>query len=298
MRLKPLTLILFLTPALLLFVLMFVYPLLQTGYLSFFRVESFTAAPTEFRGFDNYLELLHTPLFQKATGNVVLVWLVGGLAVFLSAFVFTAALASGVRFKAFFRAVIYFPNIINAVAMVTMWTQYIYQPQYGLFKKLFTWLGLDSLAQIAWTQPDTIFWAMLIAYAWGSIGWFTLLLLAGAERIPAELYEAAKLEGAHVGQNFLYITLPLLKDVLRVAFTMWSITVFNLFVFPRLFSPISQDAATSTPTTYLYALAFGGNSSSPLEIGKAAAAALMILLVVLVVSGLISRLMGKNQLQY
>jgi ABC-type sugar transport system permease subunit len=299
MKLRTSTLILFLAPALLLCVVIFVYPLLQTVHLSFYKVDSFTAPPLQFRGLDNYIELIFTPLFQQATTNMLLIWLVGGLGVFAAAFVFTMALTSGVKFKAVFRAIIYFPNIINAVAMVAMWTQYIYNPRYGLFKTIFDFLHLPKLAEIQWTDPHTIFWGMLLAYSWGSIGWFTLLLLAGAERIPVHLYEAAKLDGAGTRHMFIHITLPLLQDVLRIAITMWSITVFSLFVFPKLFSPVVQDAATSTPATYLYGLAFGGNiNATTLDIGKAAAAALLILLMVLLVSGLISRLIGRQQMEY
>jgi multiple sugar transport system permease protein len=299
MKLRTSTLILFLAPALLLFAVTFVYPLVQTVHLSFYKVDSFTAPPVHFRGLDNYLELIFTPLFQKATLNMLLVWLVGGLGVFGAAFLFTAALTSGIKFKATFRALIYFPNIINAVAMVAMWTQYIYNPRYGLFKTIFDFLHLPRLAEIQWTDPDTIFWGMVLAYSWGSIGWFTLLLLAGAERIPVQLYEAAKLDGASSRQMFFHITLPLLQDVLKIAMTMWSIVVFSLFVFPKLFSPVALDPSTSTPATYLYGLAFGGNlNSTTLEIGKAAAAALLILIMVLLVSGLISRLLRREQLQY
>lgn len=291
----------FLAPTVILLLLIFLYPIIYTSYLSFTNAVSFSQTPESFRGMRNYLELLRTPLFLRSFRNIALIWLVGGASTFFLAFLFTALLNAGIRFKGFWRAVIYLPNIINVVALVAMWTQYIYNPRYGLLHTVFEKLGLQTLADIPWTSPGMLLWSMLIAFTWGAIGFNTLIILAGAERIPAELYEAARLEGAGLARSFISITVPLLRDVLRVAVTLWSINIINLFAFPKVFSPLGQTVNTYTPSIYMYELAFGGggpSASGALQVGKAAAASVMLLLLVIVIAAVIGRMFGREQAEY
>jgi ABC-type sugar transport system permease subunit len=292
--------VLFLAPALLFYFVIFFYPTLHTIYLSFLGVSSFLGSDAVFRGLRNYTELFRTPLFQESFGNIAKIWLLGGLGIFGLAFLFTVLLTSGIRGKSFFRAVIYLPNIISVVALTTMWTQYIYSPRFGLFKSLFEALGLKALAEFQWTTPDHLFPSMLIAYVWGGVGWFMLIILAGVERIPFDLYEAARLDGAGLAQTFFQITLPLLRDVIRITVVMWSITVINLFAFPRTFTPVVQQTQTYTPAIYLYDLAFGANvqSTAATDIGKAAAAAVSLLILVIIAAALINWLIKRDALEY
>ena len=244
---------LFLTPSVLLLLLTFLYPLLMTFALSVVKVDDFSLAGGQFVGLNNYRELLTTPLFLQSVQNIGLLWLVGGVVVFGLSFLFTAllhTLPSGPR--NFFRAMIFLPHIINVVAVVTLWTQYIYNPRFGFFKEFFGALGLTSLANFAWTSPDNVFWAMMLAYLWASLGWYTLVILAGADQIPPELYEAAKLEGANTGQVFFGITLPLLRGVLNTCVVIWTIHVINVFAFVKAFNPVAMTSQTYTPAVYLY----------------------------------------------
>lgn len=290
---------LFLTPAVLAYAIIFLYPTLQTIYFSFSEVSSFTADDIRFIGLQNYTRLFATKPFLLSYSNVFKVWLIGGAVIFGLAFLFTILLTSGIRGKSFFRAVIYLPNIINVVALATLWTQYIYQPRWGFFKTFFESLGLPNAAKFQWTSLDNLFWAMLIAYIWGAVGWFMLIVLAGVERIPVDYYEAAKLDGANLFQMFFLITLPLLRDVVRVALVMWSITAFNLFAFPRTFTPVAQPPETYTPAIYLYDLAFGGGTSSrATSLGEAAAAGVSLLLLVVLVYLVMSRLIREERLEY
>lgn len=295
-------LILFLTPAILAYVFIYLYPTVQTVYFSFFRVTQFAGAEPAFRGLKNYSDLIATPLFVESFEVILKWWLIGGAALFAGAFLFTILFMTGIRFKGFWRAVLYGPNIINVVAMTTMWAQYIYSPRYGLLKSLFEAVGVHSLASIQWTAMDNLFWSVLIAYVWGSIGYFFLIVQSGVERIPVDLFEAARIDGANTLQSFFRITLPLLRDVLRVTTVMWSITAINMFAFPKTFTPVKQPRVTTTPAIYLYQLAFGtsteGGAAGGHAIGKAAAAAVMLLVLIIVVSALISQVLKERGVEY
>ena len=291
---------LFLAPTVLLFFLTFLYPLIMTFVLSVMKVDDFTLNGAQFVGLNNFQELLTTPLFLQSLKNIGLLWAVGGLVVFGLSFLFTSLLHSlpqGPR--NFFRAMIFLPHIINVVAVVTLWSQYIYNPRFGFFKEFFGALGLTSLSNFAWTAPENVFWAMTLAYIWASLGWYTLVIMAGADQIPPELYEAAKLEGANSSQVFFGITLPLLRGVLNTCVVIWTIHVINVFAFVKAFNPVSMTSQTYTPAVYLYELAFGSpTSASEIQVGKAAAAAVMLLVLVLLSSNLLGRLMRHERVEF
>lgn len=222
----------FLTPAVLFFLVIFVYPILRTILMSFFDIEGVTDAMGlwTFTGIENYKTLLSTSLFRTAMLNLGKIWLFGGMIVMSISLLFGVIITSGIRFKKFFRAVIYLPNIVSAVALATMWLQYVYSQQYGLFKNLFTALHLNGLAAIPWTDGDHKFWALLIAYCFGMIGYHMLIWTSGIERISPDYYEAALIDGANKIHQFRYITLPLLKGVFKTNITMWSVTSVGFFV--------------------------------------------------------------------
>lgn len=294
------TLVLFLAPAVLLYFLIYAYPLVRTIYLSFFRVDDLAGTELTFRGLKQYKELIYTPLFQTSFKNIFLIWFVGGIALFALVFLFAMLLNSGIKGKKFFRAIIYLPNLIPAVAIVALWTQYIYHPRFGFWKTFFESLGLENIAKIQWNSLDLIFWGMLIAYVWGGVGWTLIIILAGMERIPTELYEVSRLDGASAVQQFRHITLPLLRDVLRVTFIFWSIGQINLFTFPKLWTPVTPVEGTYTPAVYLFQISFGSRheASGVSDVGKGAAIAVMLLALVMIFSFVVNRLFKQEELEF
>lgn len=289
---------LFLTPAIACFGLVFLYPIVQSLFQSFFDIQGFGSGPAPFIGLDNYADVLRSPLFRQSVANILIAAVVGGIAVFGLAFLFMVFLTSSIRGKAFFRAMIYLPQVISVVAITTLWTQYIYNPRYGLLNQVFELLGLTALAEIQWTSIDMLLWSMLIAFVWTTVGWFMLILLAGAQRIPIEYYEAARLDGASTFQMFRRITLPLMSGVIQVALITWVILAVNLFSFPRTWTPGSTQRNTISPAIYLYELVFGRSEGGGGQIGKAAAVAMLMILAVLaywVISSILSR---RERLEY
>ena len=158
MKKRKRVLFLFLAPAVLLFLLVFVYPIIRTVLMSFFRIDAVTdrMLAWQFTGLANYIKLANTSIFRASMMNLLKIWLFGGIIVMSLVLLFAVILTSGIRFKKFFGAVIYMPNIVSAVALATMWLQYVYSPQFGLFKKLFKALHLNGLANIQWLSSEPI----------------------------------------------------------------------------------------------------------------------------------------------
>lgn len=291
----------FMTPAVLMFVLVFLYPILRTILMSFFKIENITDSFSkwQFTGLANFTKLASTTLFKQSMWNLAKIWLIGGLIVMSLSLLFAVILTSGIRFKSFFRAVIYLPNIVSAVALATMWLQYVYSPKFGLLKNFFSAIGLDNLAKVQWLSNDHKFMALLIAYCFGMVGYHMLIFASGIERISPEYYEAATLDGANKFGQFRYITMPLLKGVFRTNITMWSVTSVGFFVWSQLFSTVTADTQTITPMVYMYMQIFGaGNSMTERNAGLGAAIGVMLSVIVVIIFWLCNHLLKDDDLEF
>lgn len=287
--------ILFLLPAMLMYLIFFLIPTIQTIYFSLFDWSGVGNEMT-FISLGNYKELLNDDLFIQSMKNTLYILLLGGVIIFGLAFAFTAMLNSGIRGKGFFRAIIFLPNVIATIALTTLWS-YIYNPRFGILNALLKLIGLKELAKTPWTAPDTIFWAMFIALIWVYIGFYLVLLMAGVDKIPMEYYEAAELDGASQAQKFVKITIPLLWDVITVAVVLWSIAALKIFEFPFAFTSLEPVPETYTSAVYLYVMGFG--QRTPIyRMGYASAIGVFMLIAVIIVVVLLRKLMRREIVQY
>lgn len=291
----------FLAPAVIIFLVVFLYPIIRTVFMSFFKIETVTDSFNlwEFVGLANYVKLFKTSIFVLAMKNILKIWLFGGIIVMLLSLLFGAILTSGIRGKKFFRAIIYLPNIVSAVALATMWRQYVFAPDYGLFTKFFRMIGADKLADIQWLSPDYSFKALLIAYCFGMVGYHMLIWMSGIERISPDYFEAATIDGANKLQQFRHITLPLLKGVFKTNITMWTVTTSAFFVWSQLFSSVTANKATIVPVQYMYLQIFGaGNAVTERNAGYAAAIGIILCLCVVLVFTVCNRLLKDDDLEF
>lgn len=287
----------FCLPTVLCLLIMFVYPVCRTVIMSFFSVESVTARVSawSFNGLDNYLKIFASASFRISMRNMLLIWFVGGLFSLALAMLMAVVVTSGIRGKKFFRAVIYMPNIISAVALATMWIQYIFNYDYGLLNGLVQLLGGDK---VRWLGTDLKFWSMTAAFIFGSVGYYMLIYISGIEGIPQDLYEAATIDGASKVSQFTRITLPLLKGVIKTSITFWSINTTTFFLWSKMFSPIDTESSTIVPVVYLYDMVFGGKNIITRDAGAGAAVGVVLTLIIIAVYIIVERLFRSNDLEY
>jgi len=264
--------------------------------MSFFAVEriDLPVAQWSFNGISNYTGLFSKALFNRAVSNYLTIWIVGGAAVMIMAMLYAVILTSGVRLKRFWRAIIYLPNVISAVALGTIWLQYVFTDNTGLFDKVAGLLGAET--PILWTGPEMVIWSLVIAYSFGMVGYIMLTFISGIEKISNEYYEAASLEGANIFQKFFFITLPLIKGVLRSNIVLWTVHLgTGVFAWVFMFSPNNIALGTVMPPNYMYELVFGARSSAitQRDAGAGAAVGMFIALVVVSVS-LITTLITRS----
>lgn len=285
MKKNRLMIIVFLTPALICYVLVFLYPSIRTTIMSFFAVESVSdpVSTWQFHGLGNYAKLFHTAIFRQAMRNIANIWLVGGAGVMVVALFFAVSLTNGMKGVRFFRSIIYLPNVVSAIAMGTMWINYVYNSSYGFLHNVFASLGLQKLSETLWTGPGLLFWSMLVAYCFGMVGYHMLIFMASIEQIPKDYTEAAHIEGANALQRFFFITLPFLRGCFRTNIVMWTVFTVGFFVWGQLFSPVNLSNATVAPMNYMYEIVFGSSASTATVRDSGAGAAIGVIMMIIVI---------------
>ncbi len=285
----------FLVPYVVLVVLIFLYPVVKTTIMSFCSAEGVLSPVSSwsFTGLGNYLKLFKTSLFTTSMVNFLKLWIFGGAATIFLALIFSIAFTTDLHAKKFFRAIVYLPNVIAAIAVGYMWLLYIYNSKFGFMKSFFTFLHWDSMANFQWLDNEHIFLAMSIAFVYGNVGYYMMMYIAGIEKIPVDYYECAKIEGASVFTQFFKITLPLIKGVFGTSAVLWTTRTMGFFALSQVFSSVR----TYTPMLFTYTTLFGTEvSQQGVNAGLAAASALVMTIIVVVLSSIINRVIKDDDI--
>lgn len=297
-------LLVFILPVVVLYLAIYLYPTIRTFYMTFFEIPGVSAPSStwNFVGLSNYREVLRSPLFRASFKNMMWIMILGGIATFIISMFFAYILNKGMKFGKFWKCMIYLPNVITPVAMVVMWTQYAFNNKFGFFKNFFDFLGLHQLADIPWTSAEYAFWAMLIAYTFGGIGYYMVMFLAAMSKIPKDLFDCAALEGANEFQIYIKITLPLIKDIMKTAMIFWCLASINFFLWSRVFSVNPSDPATLTPANYMYGLIFGNSVGNvllaDLNVGLGTVVGVILCFSAVIVYALFNLIFGKERYEY
>lgn len=217
---------LYILPGLAAYLIFTFFPLLQTVRLSFYDWDGLS--PKRWIGLDNYRELYRTPEIRGAFQHSVELILFYAIFSIVLALFLTALLT---RFKIrgfmFFRTVLFMPQTIATVVVAQAFT-WIYDPS-GPLNELLRTVGLGSLAKTWLGDFDWALPAVGLIGTWITFGLCMVLFLAGSQRIPSELYEAARVDGAGFVREFLAVTLPGLRNEIVVAATLTTITALRNF---------------------------------------------------------------------
>ena len=300
---KSSAIIAFLGPAVLFYLMIFLYPTLRTVIMTFFAVES-VSDPTSkwvFNGIANYAKAFTgIPLFIQSLKNILRIWFFGGLGVMFFALLFSLILTmDNFRGMKFFRAVIYLPNLVSAVAMAGMWLTYVYHAEFGFLTGFIKILSKETITQFQWTGPGTRFWALLVGYCFGMVGYHMLIFISGIEQIPKDYHDAAMIDGAGVLQRFVYVTMPFLRGVTRTNIVMWTVFIVGFFVWGHLFSPVSPSNDTAGPLNVLYHTIFGTTAGANIvrDAGTGAVMGVSMMIMVIVVFFTTSFIIKKDDVE-
>lgn len=285
----------FLLPALLLYVILFIVPAVGAFYISLNDWNGFTSN-MHFIGLANYKKILSDPIYWKSFWNTVKILVFVGITVFAFGFLFTGIL-SFLPGKKIVRAILFFPNIVAPIALSILWG-FLFNPEIGPVNTFFRKLHMAFLDK-QWLGPELIFTTLCIGMVWIYTGFYTVIIMAGVEKIPKYYYEAAELDGASRIRQFFTITLPLTWDVVSVAIILWVINAIKTFEFIYAFAGTGNNPPTEiwTSAIYMYMVAFGTRTPIyALGYGTAIAVTMVFLIAVLVF--LLRRILFREKLEF
>ena len=272
----------FVAPALLVIGVFFFLPVFAALLMSLTDFDIYALADLRnlrFVGLSNYVSLLQTPLFWQAFGNTVY-FVVVGVPLSIGVSLGTALLLHSrlVRFKAFFRTALFAPVVTTLVAVAVIW-RYLFNTRYGLLNYALGGVGIqpiDWLGDPHWAMP-----AIIVFAVWKNFGYNMIILLAGLQSIPEELYEAARIDGASIWRQFRYVTLPMLAPILLMVSILTIAGYFQLFAEPYV---MTQGGPLQSTVSVLYLMYEEGFKWW--NLGSASAVAFVLFLVIFGITAL------------
>lgn len=245
------TVLVLVLPALVIYTLFVVYPVLQAMVYSLYRWNGFGPL-TDFRGLENFTRLLGNAVFLKAIRNSFII-MIFSLLVQLPLAMMLALIVQKSDFPlaVLFRTVFFLPFVMSEIVTGVLW-QFIYHPQYGLVNYVIQLFnpGAERLALLA--NPDTVLAAILIVILWKYFGLHMTIYIAGLQGIPDELYAAARIDGAGDVQIIRLIVLPLLRPTIMISVffsIIGSLQVFDIIWAMGRGGPVN---ASETMVTFMY----------------------------------------------
>lgn len=256
-----------------------------------------------FIGFDNYVKLFNDDIFMISVRNsITLAIFLPVITVILSLILATLITIGGssrgqikgLKGAGFYRIISFFPYVIPAVVIGVIWAQ-IYDPSSGLLNGILTGIGLDGFASFPWLGDSrTAMIASMVVIVWGFVGFYMILFIAAIKGIPAETFEAARIDGAGRFRTAITITIPLIRDNIQTAYVYMGILALDAFVYMSVLnSGGGPENSTLVMSQKLFTTAFQKG-----QFGLACAMGVVLAAITLIFSALVflvNRLTGGSK---
>ncbi len=272
----------FLLLPLTLYFLFFLYPNASALIWSFFKWDGM-APEMEFVGLKNYIDLFtKNTIFYTALKNTFAYTIILMIGSNLMGLIVALLIHKPSKINNVFRTVFYLPGVLATVAIGSMWTLGVYNPNFGVLNTFLRSIGLDALTTAWLADPRTALFCVALVHVWQNMGFSMILYIAGLQEIPEELYEAASIEGADSLQTVWHITLPLLRRVASIVMVL--VLIFGMRSFDLIFIMTEGGSAFGTTevlTTLLFRQGFTFR-----KVGFSNAIAVILLIVVVLTSAI------------
>ena len=260
--------ILLLSPALLIVLGLTVYPLLQVAYFSLFRYD-YTADTKSFVGFLNFLTILKNRFFLTSIRNTVVFTLVATAAEVLGGLLLALLFNRPFRGRRILLPFVIMPIMLSTMVVSAIWRAWFHY-DYGFLNAFVRAVGFEGIRWLF--DPDLVLYSVVLVDFWQWMPLAFLILLAGLQSIPKDLYEAAQVDGASRRHLFKNITLPLLRNSLLLATLLRIVDSFKLFDKVYALTGGGPGLATETISMYIYREGF-----KFFNVGTASAASVVML---------------------
>ena len=242
------------SPFYFLYLIFGIFPILYTSYMAFFAWDPL--GTKNFIGLDNFINLFHDEVLWKSLRNTLSIWVLGTIPqLALALYLATILNRNRLRFSNFWRAAILIPNVTSVLAIAVIFSS-LYGRDFGLINYALHFFGVDKIDWMNGTITSHVEIATMIIWRW--TGYNALIYLAAMQSIPKELYESASLDGATGWQQFKYVTLPGIRNVMIFTITMSTIGGLQTFNEPYILGGVTggNDKQFYTLAMFLYEEAF------------------------------------------
>lgn len=265
---------LFLLPAGIVLLIFFFIPFFQTIGLSFLNYSNNIYNPS-FAGLENYVQILHNPIFYKVMWNTLL-YLVIAVPILAIIPLFLAILINQkIKGITLYKILIYLPVIVSIVVAAIAF-KWLYAQQ-GILNYILNVMHINSIGWL--TDPKYAIYSVIIVTIWKGIGYYMMIYLAALMSVPKELYEACDIDGANFLTKHLTVTVPHIMPTIALVTTISSISAMKIFAEIYVMTKGGPLNSTKTIVYYIYEKAFEN-----LDLGYASAMAVILLIIVMAFS--------------
>jgi N-acetylglucosamine transport system permease protein len=266
-------------------------PYIQAFYYAMTNWGGFSA-DMDFVAFDNFIKMVSDAKFLAAVRNSALLAAIVPTVTLVAAFVIAVVVTTGgpilgrvtgLKGGGFYRVISFFPYTVPAIVIGLIWAQ-IYDPTRGLLNGFLRMFGLEQFDGFPWIgDVRTAMPASMFVIIWGFIGFYTIIFVAAIKGIPAETYEAARIDGAGRFRTAVSIALPQIVDSIQTSYIYLGLTVIDSFVYMRVLNAQGgPDFSTLTITQDLHMEAFTGG-----KFGYATAMGVVLAIITMIYAGIV-----------
>ncbi|ELS03672.1 permease component of ABC-type sugar transporter [Xenococcus sp. PCC 7305] len=240
-------------PALLILALVFVYPITRALWLSFFAQNLSTELVPVFAGLSNYARMLGDGRFWQSLSNTTFFTTTSIILELVLGMIFALVLNQSFFGRGFVRTAALIPWALPTAVMGLAWA-WIFNDQFGVVNDILLRLGIINEG-ITWLgEPDSAMISLIVADVWKTTPFIALILLAGLQSIPRDLYEAHAIDGANPWQSFRQITLPLLAPQILISLLFRFAQSFGIFDLVQVMTGGGPAGGTEMVSIYIYAM--------------------------------------------
>ena len=280
----------FLLPFTILYTVFTIYPVLQGGYISFFKWN--LMGKQGYVGFDNYQTIFGDSFFWPALWNTTKFVLYSTPVIMISSLGLALLANRATKAKRVYRTIYFLPNLLS-VSVISYIAIFMAQPyDMGFLSKLMHTLGVDPNYEIFWPRIKHLAWVTaVVATLWWTQGYNMMLYVSALQDIPDRLYEAASIDGATPKQQLFYVTLPMLKRTTLLILMLQIIASFKVYAQVKLITGGGPGRATRPLIQYIYEQAF-----TKQKLGPACAMSFVLFFILILLTLVQRRIQAKEEM--
>lgn len=260
-------------------------PLFESVRMSLYKTRNVELV--RFAGLSNFISVIGKDDFLQALANTFSYTAWSLVIGFLMPIALAVLIGETRRGKGFFRTAAYLPNMLPGLAVVILWSCFFSGEKSGVLNILLGRLGIPPQSYL--TRTNLVIPIIIVIATWKGVGATALIYMAGMASVSPELYEAAAIDGASVGQRITHILLPSIKKLAGTLLILQIISVFQIMYEPMVLTKGGPDNASLSLMQLMWQYAFGG----AMNYGKASAVAVIVTIILLMMTAVYSRLNRK-----